>query len=94
VQRKRTPNGAPRKQKQTHQNVIRLVERRRDEDAIKHLEQLLQEAREGKIIGLLAAVHYGGSDYGYVGSGSMCHNPGVGITAAHRLATKLLHSNK
>jgi hypothetical protein len=47
----------------------------------------------GEIVGIVAAVHYGGRDYGYIGSGSMCEHPNIGIAAAHRLATKLLHTN-
>jgi hypothetical protein len=54
---------------------------------------MLKDAMSGKIVGLLAAVHYGGKEYGYSGTGSLCSNPSLGIAAAHRLATKLLHAN-
>lgn len=73
--------------------VVRLVERQPDRDTVHQLEALLEEAKAGKIVGLLAAVHYGGSAYAYLGSGSMCSDPSRGLAAAHRLATKLLHQN-
>ena len=55
---------------------------------------MLQDAMEGKLVGLIAAVHYGGREFGYVGAGSMCECPTLGIASAHKLATKLLHHNK
>jgi hypothetical protein len=58
------------------------------------LQALLEEARQGKVVGFIAAVHYGGKEFGYVGSGSMCDCPTLGIASAHKLATKLLHHNK
>ena len=75
-------------------SVIRLVERRRDLQTVMQLQDLLQQAMEGKIVGLVASVHYGGCEFGYIGSGSMCNNPAVGIAAAQKLATKMLHLNK
>lgn len=75
------------------QTVIKLVERRRDEELVRQLQQMLSDAVAGNIIGMVAAVHYGGREYSYIGTGSMCEHPNMGIAAAHRLATKLLHAN-
>jgi hypothetical protein len=61
---------------------------------VQHLQALLKEAVEGKIVGIIAAVHYGGREFAYVGSGSMCDCPTLGIASAHKLATKLLQTNK
>lgn len=41
--------------------------------------------------GVVVAAHYGGREYAYMGSGSMCDHPGLGAAAAQRLATKMLH---
>ena len=74
-------------------NVVRLAERRVDQQTIRYLQGLLQAAMRGEIAGIVAAVHYGGREYSYLGSGSMCDHPSMGIAAAHRLATKLLQTN-
>lgn len=60
---------------------------------MRQLQALLQDAVDGKVIGIIAAVHYGGREFGYVGAGSMCENPPLGIASATKLATKLLHHN-
>lgn len=73
--------------------VIQLVERRRDLQTIKQLEQLLRDAVAGRIVGVIAAAHYGGRDYAYLGTGSMCEHPNLGVAAAQKLATKLLQTN-
>jgi hypothetical protein len=73
--------------------VLRLVESRRDDEIIKHLRDMLKDAERGEVVGLLAAVHYGGSRYGYFGSGTMCNTPSNGLAAVFHLTTKLLTDN-
>lgn len=72
------------------ENVVALVRSRPDAAIIKSLRELLAEAEKGTVIGLLAAVHYGGPEFGYAGCGSMCENPAIGLGATLRLAQKLL----
>jgi hypothetical protein len=60
---------------------------------VQQLQALLQDAIDGKVIGVIAAVHYGGREFGYVGGGSMCDHPPLGIASATKLATKLLQHN-
>lgn len=74
-------------------NVVRLAERRPNREIVEQLQDLLNDAAAGRIAGAIVAVHYGGAEYGYLGSGTMCSDPTRGIAAAHRLATKLLHHN-
>lgn len=74
--------------------VIQLVEKRRDLQTIKQLEQLLRDAVAGRIVGVIAAAHYGGRDYAYPGTGSLCEHPNLGVAAAQRLTTKLLHPDR
>jgi hypothetical protein len=87
LKKKRPPQSGPA-------TIIRLAEKRRDPHTVQNLQALLKEAMEGKIIGIIAAVHYGGREFAYVGSGSMCDCPSIGIASAHKLATKLLQANK
>ena len=61
---------------------------------VKQLQAMLQDAIDGKIFGLIASVHYGANEFSYMASGSMCNCPTIGVTAAVRLKTKLLHANK
>ena len=72
------------------QPPLALAELRVDPNTVLQLETLLEEARIGKIIGALAAVHYGGRDYAFVGSGSLCDDPRLGLHAVATLAKKML----
>ena len=54
-----------------------------------YLKQLLHEAERGEIVGIIAACHYGGTEFGYTGAGSMARNPALGIGATFRLAQSL-----
>lgn len=74
--------------------VLRLTDKQRDPKIVLHLQSMLQDAMEGKVAGLLVAVHYGGKEFAYIGAGSMCDCPTLGIASAHKLATKMLHANK
>ena len=60
-----------------------------DDDVVEQLEALLAEARSGEVVGLVAAIHYGGSQYAFLGSGSLVDNPDLGIAASIRLCNKL-----
>lgn len=73
--------------------MLRLAERRPDQEIIEQLRDLLRDAENGKVVGLLAAVHYGGSGFGYFGGGSMCSTPALGLQALVTLTTKLLTAN-
>lgn len=70
--------------------VLRLQKRQPDLKVVERLEELLVEARAGNIVGLAAAVHYGGNGYGYIGSGSLVENPELGIAASIRLKQRFL----
>jgi len=70
--------------------VVVLARPQPDEAIVKSLRELLAEAEKGNVVGLLAAVHYGGPEFGYAGCGSMCDNPAIGLGATLRLAQKLL----
>lgn len=61
-----------------------------DDDVVKILEGLLEEARKGAIVGFAGAVHYGGPVYGYMGTGSLVANPELGLAAATRLKFKFI----
>lgn len=54
------------------------------------LETMLSEAKSGKIVGAVAALHYGGREYAFVGSGSLCDDPRLGLHAVATLAKKML----
>jgi hypothetical protein len=41
-------------------------------------------------VGVIASVHYGGSEFGYIGAGSLVKNPALGLGATLRLSQKLL----
>ncbi|MBU3577513.1 hypothetical protein [Polynucleobacter sp. UK-Kesae-W10] len=51
---------------------------------------MLEEAEQGEIVGIIAAVHYGGDEQGFFGSGTMCSIPTMGLHALLNLAKKLL----
>lgn len=68
---------------------LALVERRVDPQVVEHLSELLEDAKQGRVVGLIAAAHYGGREHGYYGSGSLSQ-PGLGIQAVAHLAKKLL----
>lgn len=70
--------------------VLELAPRRADTAVVAHLEGLLAEAKAGRITGAIAAVHYGGREYGYLGSGSLCEDPRLGLHAVAALAKKML----
>ena len=64
-------------------NVVAL--RRRDADAISHLEQLLDHAKSGLISGVAAAVSYADGEIGVACSGLLCRQPATGLAAIHAL---------
>lgn len=70
--------------------MVALARLQPDAAIVRNLRELLAEAEKGAVVGLLAAVHYGGPDFGYAGCGSMCDNPAIGLGATLRLAQKLL----
>lgn len=70
-------------------SLVRVVERRVDERIVQYLETLLEDARNGKVVGLLATVHYGKDDFAYTGAGSFCDQPSIGAVALTRLAERL-----
>ena len=54
------------------------------------LRALLADAEKGLVVGLLAAAHYGGEDFHLVGTGSVCEQPTLGISAARQLISRLV----
>lgn len=66
------------------------VRREPDPETITCLRQLLEDAEQGRVRGALVAAHYGGRDYVYAGSGSLCQDPRLGVAAVARLARKFL----
>lgn len=74
-------------------SVLQLVARQRDPKIVQHLQAMLQDALEGKVVGVIASVHYGGREFSYLAVGSMCDCPTLGITSALKLKTKLLQHN-
>jgi hypothetical protein len=80
--RNRDGNGRP----------VRLEEVRNepDQDTVGTLRQLLADAEQGRVRGALVAAHYGGREYLYAGSGSLCQDPRLGVAAVARLARKFL----
>ena len=71
---------------------VRLLELRADPDqaTVDHLKQLLADAESGRLRGALVAAHYGGREYLYAGSGSLCQDPRLGVAALAKLARKFL----
>ena len=65
--------------------VIQLVAARSNDDFVRKLEDLLKEANQGKVVGLIVAAHYGGAEYGYAGSGSFCDQPQLAGSALRHL---------
>ena len=74
-------------------SVLQLVARQRDPKIIQHLQAMLQDAIDGKVVGVIASVHYGGREFSYLAAGSMCDCPTLGIASALKLKTKLLQHN-
>jgi hypothetical protein len=71
-------------------NVVDLAKRRPDQDIIESLRSSLEDAEKGLIVGLVIATHYGSSEFGYAGAGTLVNNPALGLGATFRLAQKLL----
>ena len=69
---------------------LALAALRVDPNTVLQLEALLEEARAGRVVGAVAAIHYGGRDYAFVGSGSLCEDPRLGLHAVATLAKKML----
>ena len=69
---------------------LELARRRVDAGIVERLEALLEDAKAGRIVGAVAALHYGGREYTFVGSGSLCDDPRLGLHAIATLARKLL----
>lgn len=74
----------------TSRPVLALARPAPNPQTIKQLEELLEAAREGRVAGAMAAVHHGGREYSFVGSGSLCEDPRLGLHAVMTLAKKLL----
>jgi len=70
--------------------VVSLAERRKNIEIISNLRHLLLEAESGSLVGILVAAHYGGDEMAYMGSGSLCDTPMLGVAAAQHLRNKLL----
>jgi len=69
---------------------LELKRLRVDPNTVLQLETILDEARSGSIVGVVASVHYGGLDYGFIGAGSLCDDPRLGLHAIATLAKKML----
>jgi hypothetical protein len=74
---------------QTKYNTILKLVPKDNSETITILERLLADAREGKIIGLVGAAHYGGHEHAYFGCGSLAECQALGLLAAQRLAVRL-----
>lgn len=61
-----------------------------DEETVRHLRQMLREAEAGTLIGVVAATHHRSGELGYVGAGSLCQSPALGLAAATKLARHFL----
>ena len=70
--------------------VVDLAEWRRETETVGHLRKLLTDAEAGKLTGLLIAAHYSDGDMVYIGSGSLCQTPVLGVAAAQHLLNKML----
>ncbi len=70
--------------------TIAIAERRADAATIAQLTKLLDDAKRGDLSGAIVAAHYGGREYAYMGSGSLCQDPRLGLHAALTLAKKML----
>lgn len=70
--------------------MLQFVRPQPDSAIVGYLKDLLKQAEQGSIIGLIASVHYGGAEFGYVGAGSLVANPALGLGATLRLSQKLL----
>lgn len=71
-------------------NVVDLARRRPDEYIVENLQNCLADAEKGLIVGVVIAAHYGSSEFGYVGAGTLVNNPALGLGATVRLVQKLL----
>ena len=69
--------------------VLQLVKRNPDKSILEYVEELHNEAKNGEVVGILIAAHYGGGDFRYVGAGSLTQVPTLGVGAAVRLVRKL-----
>lgn len=76
--------------KQRRNRPLALAELRVDPNTVLQLEALLEEAKSGRIVGAVAAAHYGGREYAFFGSGSLCDDPRLGLHAVAALAKKML----
>lgn len=73
-------------------DVIHLPRPKRppDQEVVRVLEELLADAREGGLVGLTAAAHYGAAVYAYVGVGTLVNNPELGLASTTRLMKRFL----
>jgi hypothetical protein len=78
---------APSKPKQ---KVLRLVKRRPDKTIIDYINELQKVASTGELVGVMIAAHHGGTDFRYMGAGTLAEVPTLGVGAAVRLAQKML----
>lgn len=70
--------------------VLRLQRMQPDMQVVERLEEILADARAGKVVGLAMAVHYGANAYGYFGAGSLVDKPELGLAASTRLKQRFL----
>ena len=70
--------------------MLQFVRPRPNKAVVSYLRELLEQAELGAIVGVIASVHYGGSEFGYIGAGTLVLNPALGLGAAMRLKQKLL----
>ncbi len=69
--------------------VIEFKRKLQDSEITQYLRQLLAEAESGQLCGLLAAAHYGHSDFRYTGCGTLVENSTLGMGAVLKLSQKL-----
>lgn len=63
---------------------------RKDTTVVRQLRQLLAEAEAGRVIGIIGAAHCSDQETIYIGGGSMCDSPMLGVAAISVLKNKLL----
>lgn len=52
--------------------------------------ELLRDAENGVLVGVVAAAHYHDGSLGFFGSGTLCESPAIGLAAVTKLSTKFL----
>jgi hypothetical protein len=80
----------PNRSRSQQSNVLQFARRPPDSAIVGYLKDLLEQAERGNIVGIVAAVHHGAAEFGYVGAGTLVANPALGLGATLRLSQKLL----